>query len=128
LSRENEVAKVIVDAALHVHRELGPGLLESVYQAVLAHELRERGLRVREQVAIPVIWKGVQMDVSFRADMVVEECVIVELKSVEKLIEVHGKQVLTYLRTANLRLGLLISFGAPLLKDGLRRIANGMPD
>ena len=118
----------IIDAAIHVHRRLGPGLLESVYKAVLAHELRKRGLRVAVEVPFPVSWDGVLLDIGFRADLVVEEEVVVELKSVETIAPVHKKQVLTYLRVANKRVGLLINFGAELLKDGISRVVNGYKD
>ena len=124
---ENQVAKIIVDAAIQVHRRTGPGLLESVYEAILAHELRKRGLRVERQVVIPIHYDELVFEEGFRADLLVEDIVIVELKSVEELVSVHSKQLLTQLRLSNRRLGLLINFGAPLLKDGLHRIANGMP-
>jgi GxxExxY protein len=111
---ENEVAKQIVDAAYRIHTELGPGLLESVYEVVLAHELETRG--------------GTQIEMGFRADIIVEDKVIVEIKSVEAVALVHKKQLLTYLRLADKRLGLLINFNLALIKDGITRIANGMPD
>ncbi len=125
---ENEIAKIVVDACFRVHAGLGPGLLESVYEAVLAHELSLRGLEVRRQAAIPVVWNGLVFDEGFRADMIVGGKVILELKSVEKTAPVHGKQLLTYLRLADKRLGLLINFGEPLIRDGIKRVANGMPD
>lgn len=125
---ENEIAKVIVDAALSVHRTLGPGLLESVYEAALAFELRDRGLRVQRQVPIPVQYRNVIFDEGFRADLVVEAKVIVELKSVERVAAVHPKQLLTYLRLADLRLGLLINFNVELLKNGMKRVVNGLAD
>lgn len=123
---ENDIAKEIVDAAYRVHTVLGPGLLESVYEAVLVYELEKRGLRVNRQVALPVVYESVRLDEGFRADLVVEDKVIVELKSVEMLAPVHKKQLLTYLRISGCRLGLLINFGAALVKDGIVRIANGM--
>jgi GxxExxY protein len=123
---ENDIAKEIVDAAFKVHTVLGPGLLESVYEAVLAYELEKRGLRVVRQLALPVVYEAVKLDEGFRADIVVEEKVIVELKSVETLAQVHRKQLLTYLRISDKKLGLLINFGAALIKDGIVRIANGM--
>jgi len=122
--RENDVARVVVDAALRVHRTLGPGLLESVYEAALAHELRKRGLAVQTQLPVPVSYDGVELEVGFRADLVVEGLVLLELKSVEQLAPVHKKQTLSYARLLDLRLALLINFGAPLLKQGLVRIAN----
>ncbi len=103
----------------------GPGLLESVYRHVLAHELRKRGLRVEAEVPIPVVWESVQLDVGFRADLIVEGMVVVELKSVEAVAPVHRKQVLTYLRLMDLRVGLLINFGAETLREGVTRVVNG---
>jgi GxxExxY protein len=123
---ENEIAAQIVDAAYKIHTRLGPGLLESVYEVVLAHELKKRGLRVVRQVPIPIIYDDIKFDEGFRADLIVEGKVIVELKSVEALLPVHKKQVLTHLRLANLKLGLLINFGEALIKDGISRIVNGL--
>jgi GxxExxY protein len=125
---ENEVSKTIVDAALKVHRALGPGLLESVYEIVLAHELRSRGLRVLRQVSVPVRYNNILFDEGFRADLVVEQKVIVEVKSVELVKRVHKKQVLTYLRLADMRLGLLINFGTDLIRDGITRLVNGLEE
>jgi len=121
---ENDVARIIVDVAYQVHTRLGPGLLESVYEAVMLHELRKRGLHVQNQVPMPVEWDGVRLEVGFRADLIVEGCVIVELKSVEAVVPVHKKQLLTYLRLADCRLGLLVNFGSELIKDGISRIVN----
>jgi len=125
---ENEIAKQIVDAAYHIHKRLGPGLLESVYLAVLAYELRKRGLRVDVERPIPITYESVSIDVAFRADLIVEDKVIVELKSVEQIAPVHKKQLLTYLRLADKRLGLLINFGAPVIKEGITRIVNGLAE
>ncbi|MEX0712529.1 MAG: GxxExxY protein [Pirellulales bacterium] len=125
---ENEVARIVVDVAYHVHKSLGPGLLESVYAAVMAHELRKRGLIVESEVALPVVWDGVRLDVRFRADLVVESKVMLELKSVEDVAPVHKKKLLTYLRLAEFRLGLLINFGAELIKDGITRVVNNLRD
>ena len=125
---ESEIATVIVDAALSMHRTLGPGLLESVYEAALALELRDRGLRVQRQVPIPVRYRNVISDEGFRADLVVESKVIVELKSVERVAPVHPKQLLTYLRLADLRLGLLINFNVNLWRDGMKRVVNGLQE
>ena len=122
--KHNEVSATIIDVAMRIHRELGPGLLESVYQKVMAHELRKRGLHVEEQVPMPVEWDGERMEVGFRADLVVEGKVIVELKSVEGVTPVFKKILLTYLRVADKRLGLLINFNEALLKDGITRIVN----
>ena len=125
---ENEVAKVVVDACYRIHSGLGPGLLESVYEAVLARELERRGLRVQRQAPVPVSWDGLRFDEGFRADLIVDDLLIVELKSVEKLVPVHGKQLLTYLRLTGKRLGLLVNFGEELIKDGIKRVVNGLPD
>jgi len=121
---ENEVAKKIVDAAYHVHRSLGPGLLESVYETVLAYELEARGLKVERQVPVPILYQGISFNEGFRADLIVEDKVIAELKSVEKEVPVHKKQLLTYLRLADKRLGLLINFGEELIRDGISRVVN----
>ena len=125
---ENRIAREIVDGAFKVHTTLGPGLLESVYERALTHELTQRGLSVACQVPIPVAYDDVMLEVGFRADMVVNDTVIVELKSVEKLDRVHYKQTLTYVRIAGKRLGLLINFGSEYIKDGIHRIANRLPD
>ena len=126
MERINVLAKQVVDAAYQIHTRLGPGLLESVYEAVLTHELKKRGLDVSRQQAIPIVYDGLQFDEGFRADLIVEEALIVELKSVEKIAPVHKKQLLTYLRLTDKRLGLLINFGASLIKDGVFRVANGV--
>lgn len=119
-----KLATIVVDTAFHLHRNLGPGLLESVYEAVLAHELKARGLRVERQKPVPIHYHDVKLDEGFRLDLLVEQKLIVELKSVEEIHPVHPKQVLTYLRLMDLPLGLLINFGAPLLKHGLKRVVN----
>lgn len=123
---ENEIAKILFESALEVHRELGPGLFESVYEEILFYELTQRGLYVERQKAVPVYYKEVKMDVGFRIDLLVEETVIVEIKSVEELARVHFKQVLTYLKLTKSKLGLLINFNEDLLKDGFRRVVNGL--
>jgi GxxExxY protein len=123
---ENEIATQVVDAAFTVHTRLGPGLLESVYEVILAHELQKRGLRVVRQKPIPIIYEGVKFDEGFRADLIVEDKVLVELKSIETVVPVHKKQVLTHLRLMNLKLGLLINFGDEFIKNGISRIANGL--
>ena len=125
---ENDIAKQIADAAYKIHTTLGPGLLESVYETVLAHELAIRGLNVTRQAAIPVVYEQISFDEGFRADLVVEGKVIVELKSVEKVAPVHKKKLLTYLRLADKRLGLLINFGEALIKDGITRVVNRLPE
>ena len=118
------LSAVVVDCAYKLHVEAGPGLLESVYEVVLVRMLEERGLSVRRQVSVPIRLMGMQFDEGFRADIVVENCLLVELKSVETLAPVHGKQVLTYLRLFNFPLGLLINFGAATFKEGIKRIVN----
>ena len=125
---ENEISKVIVDSALTVHRELGPGLLETVYEVTLAHELKQRGLNVQRQVPVPIKYRGVVFDEAFRADIVVDEKVIIELKSVERVIEAHKKQVQTYLRLKGCKLGFLLNFGEALMKRGITRVVNGLED
>ena len=125
----NEISGMIVDAAVRVHRELGPGLLESVYEVVLADALREHGLAVARQVPIPIRFRGKLFEEGFRADLIVEERIIVEIKSVEQLARVHKKQVLTYLKLSGLKLGLLINFGGELLKGNIERLVVGpIPD
>jgi GxxExxY protein len=123
---ENEIAQVIVDACFHIHTRLGPGLLESVYEAVLARELGRRGLTVHRRVTVPIVWEGLSFDEGLRADLIVADTVLVELKSVERLAPVHKKQLLTYLRLMDKRLGLLVNFGAALIKDGIKRVVNGL--
>jgi GxxExxY protein len=125
---ENEIAKIVVDSAYRIHSKLGPGLLESAYQAILAYELRTRGLKIETEVIMPVIYDQLSLDVGYRADIIVENKVIIELKSVEKVIDLHKKQLLTYLRVSNMRLGLLINFGTPLIKEGITRIVNGLQE
>jgi GxxExxY protein len=123
---ENELSKVIVDSALRVHSALGPGLLESVYRAALAFELQKRGIRVAVERPIPAVYEDVYLELGFRADIVVENKVIVETKSIEALAPIHGKVLLTYLRLADVRLGLLINFNVELVKDGIRRVVNNL--
>lgn len=122
----NDVSGQIVDAAIHIHMKLGPGLLESVYTRLLAYELEKRGLVAEREVPVPVVYDDIRFEEGFRADLIVEKSVIVGLKSVETLAPVHSKQLLTYLKLMDYRLGLLINFGAPLLKDGIKRIANNI--
>jgi GxxExxY protein len=123
---EDAVAKEIVDAAYHIHAALGPGLFESVYEAILSSELEKRGLHVDRQHPIPVVYGGTRFEMGFRADLVVEDKVIVEIKSIADIVALHRKQLLTYLRLADKRLGLLINFNVVLIKDGITRIANGL--
>ena len=125
---ENEISRVILDAAIAVHKELGPGLLESVYEIVLAYELQQRGLSVNRQVPVAIRYKEMIFDEAFRADIVVDKKVIVELKSVEQVSEVHKKQVHTYLRLTGCKLGFLLNFGEALMKRGILRVVNGLED
>ncbi len=125
---ENEIARIIVDSAFKVHTTLGPGLLESVYQAALAYELAKRGLRISVEQGIPAEYEDVRLELGFRADIIVENKVIIECKSIEALAPIHGKILLTYLRLTDLRLGLLINFNVPLIKDGIRRVVNDLTE
>jgi GxxExxY protein len=121
---ENEISKIILDIAFDIHINLGPGLFESVYEEILFYELTNYGLKVKRQKAIPVFWQELIMDVGFKADLIVENKVIIEIKSIEALAPIHYKQLTTYLKITNLKLGLLINFNEYLLKDGIKRIAN----
>ena len=121
---ENEIAAIVVDAALKIHKALGPGLFESVYEAALDFELRKRGLRVANQVGLPVRYESVRLELGFRVDLIVEDKVIVEIKSIEAIAAVHKKQLLTYLRLMDLHLGLLINFNVELIRDGIQRVVN----
>ncbi len=123
---ENELSKIIVDICYKIHTKLGPGLLESVYEAVLFYELNELGLTVERQKPIPVIWKELKLDIGFRSDLIVENKVIIEIKSVEKIKPVHPKQVATYLKITKLKLGLLVNFNESLIKNGITRIVNNL--
>ncbi|NPA36753.1 MAG: GxxExxY protein [Chlorobi bacterium] len=123
---ENEIAKIIVDACYEIHVKLGPGLLESVYEEILYYELIQRGLKVERQKAFPVKWKDIKMDIGFRADLVVEDKVIVELKSVKDLSPVNSKQLLTYLKITGCKLGLLVNFNVEFIRDGIKRIVNNL--
>lgn len=122
----NEISSIIINVAIEIRKKLGPGLLESVYLAVLEYELKKRGLDVRKEVSIPVQWDDLHLEIGFRADLIVEGKVLVELKSVEEVAPVHKKQVFTYIKLTDLRLGLLVNFGAELLKYGIHRIINGV--
>jgi GxxExxY protein len=127
-SKENKIGGVIVDASIEVHRLLGPGLLESVYESALAHELALRGLSVQSQVPIDVAYKGIRFEQGFRADLIVEKLVVIELKSVEQVSAAHRKQLQTYLRLTDLKLGFLLNFGASLMKEGIVRAVNGLSE
>ncbi len=123
---ENEISKIIVNTCYDIHVELGPGLFESVYEEILFFELTNQGLKVERQKAIPVIWKNLKMELGFRADLIVEDKVVIELKSVEAVAPVHKKQLLTYLKLTKMKLGLLINFNENLIKDGITRIVNNL--
>ncbi len=123
---ENELSKIIVDVSYKIHTKLGPGLLESVYEAVLYYELTKKGLQVERQKPIPVIWEDVYLDIGFRSDLIVENKVIIEIKSVSEISNVHPKQLLTYLKITDLKLGLLINFNESLIKNGIKRIVNNL--
>lgn len=125
---ENEIGKIVIDASIKVHRELGPGLLELVYEVVLSHELAERGLNVRRQVQVPINYHGITFDEGFRADLIVEDKVILELKAVEKVLPVHKKQLQTYLKLTGSKLGYLLNFNENLLKNGITRCVNNLID
>ena len=122
---ENEIAKLIVDASIQVHKETGPGLLETVYEVLVKHELESKGLTVDRQVPIPIEYKGIKFQQGFKADLIVESKVIIELKSVETISNAHKEQVLTYLKLTGKKLGFLLNFGESLMKDGITRIING---
>ena len=123
---ENIIAKIIVDCCFKIHTTLGPGLLESVYEELLCYELQQRKLSFTRQKGISVVYEKVKMDLGFRADIIVENTVIIEIKSVENIAQVHPKQLLTYLRLTNLKLGLLINFNEALIKNGITRIVNNL--
>jgi len=123
---ENEIARIVVDAMIEVHRELGPGLLESSYEHCLVFELAGRGLQVEQQVALPLVYKGVRLDAGYRIDIWIERKVIIEAKSVDELHPIHIAQMLTYLKLTGCRLGLLVNFNEKLVRDGIRRVVHGL--
>jgi GxxExxY protein len=125
---ENAISKEIVDAAYKLHTRLGPGLLESVYEVTLSYELKRRGLQVVRQVPVPLRYEGICFEEGYRLDLVVEDKVIVEVKSIEAILPIHKKQVLTYLRLLDKRLGILINFNEELIRDGITRIVNGLDE
>lgn len=125
---ENDIGTKVIAAAIGVHRELGPGLLESVYEVILARPLSELGLHVERQVPVPVLYQGIRFDEGFRADIIVDKKVLLELKSVERISPVHKKQVQTYLRLTGLKLGYLLNFGEAILKSGMTRCVNGLEE
>ena len=126
--RENEIGAIVVDKALRIHEELGPGLLESTYETCLFHELRESGLKVEVQKALPVVYRDVKLDCGYRIDLLIEDKVIVEIKSVDALNDVHLAQILTYLKLSGCRLGYLINFNVKRVKDGIRRVVNKLDE
>lgn len=123
---ENQIAKIILDYCFKIHKTLGPGLLESVYEEILFYELKKHPLGCERQVGIPVFYEGIKMDIGFRADIIVENKIIMELKAVEAISPIHKKQLLTYTKLTGMKLGLLVNFNAELLKDGITRIANNL--
>jgi len=122
----NQISGSIVDAAFKVHNTLGPGLLESAYEACLAHELKKLGLRVASQVSLPVVYDGVAIEAGYRIDMIVQDSVVVELKAIEKILPIHQAQLLTYLKLSGIKVGLLINFNEVLLKQGINRLVNNL--
>ncbi len=123
---ENALAKVIIDLCFRIHKALGPGLLESVYEEVLAYELKKSGLSLSRQANVPLVYESIKLDIGFKTDLIVEDKVIVELKSVETVLPVHKKQLLTYLKLTRMKLGLLINFNENLIKNGIMRVVNGL--
>ncbi len=123
---ENDIATKVIGVSINLHKTLGPGLLESVYESTLAYDLREIGLDVKQQVAVPVIYKEVKMEVGFRIDLLINNNVLIELKSIKNLLPIHYAQTLTYLRLSGIKLGLLINFNEKILKNGIHRIANNL--
>lgn len=124
--RENELSRIIVNACFEIHKELGPGLFESVYEECLYYELVQQGFFVERQKELPVIYKSIKMEIGFRTDLIVENKVIIEIKSIEKIAPVHHKQILTYLRLTDIKLGLLVNFNQVLIRDGIQRIVNNL--
>jgi len=123
--KEDDITSKIIGAAIEVHKHLGPGLLESAYEICLAHELRNQGLNVESQIVLPVVFKGVKLEAGYRLDLLVEKTVVVEIKAVEEIANIHLAQTLTYLRLGGFRLGLIINFNVPKLVNGLKRVVNG---
>ena len=123
---ENDIAKIIIDLALKIHSKLGPGLFESVYEEILCHELNKKGLQYSRQKPIPILWDNIKLEGGFKTDIIVNEKVLIELKSVDQIQKVHKKQVITYLKLTNLKLGLLINFNSDLIKNGVVRLVNNL--
>jgi GxxExxY protein len=122
----NRISGLIIEAAMKVHSALGPGLLESAYESCLLHELRKMGLQVVSQMVLPIFYDGINIDIGYRVDLMIEDCVIVELKAIDKILPIHQAQLLSYLKLSNKSLGLLINFNVVHLKEGIKRIANGL--
>jgi len=122
--RDNDLTEKIIGAAIEVHRHLGPGLLEAVYEECLCYELSQRGLRFQRQVHLPITYKGVKVESAYKMDLVVEDAIVIEIKAIEDMLPVHSAQLLTYLKSSNKRVGLLINFNVPVLRNGLKRIVN----
>ncbi|MES2309996.1 MAG: GxxExxY protein [Verrucomicrobiota bacterium] len=125
MEKINAISGQIVDASFYIHQKLGPGLLESVYELILLKELERRGLKCLRQSPVSIVFDGIQIQEGFKADLIVEDLVVIELKALEAIAPVHLRQLLTYLKLLNLRVGLLINFGAPLIKNGIKRVMNG---
>jgi GxxExxY protein len=125
---ENDIGTILIDTAIEIHRELGPGLLESVYEVVLVHELQNKGLPIKRQIPIPIVYKDIAFEEAFRADLIIADKVIVELKSIEQLNKAHRKQIQTYLRLTGLKLGYILNFGSALMRDGIVRAVNGLDE
>jgi len=123
---ENQIAAAVVDAAFKIHTTLGPGLLESIYEVTLEYELRNRGLSVLRQIGLPVYYEGLKLELGYRVDLIIGDKVIIEIKSIEALAPIHKRQLLTYLRLANMRLELLINFNVERIRDGIQRVVNGL--
>ncbi len=126
--RHNDITSAVIDTSIDIHRRTGPGLLESVYRKILAYEMDKKGFQVQTEQPIPVIWNDMRLELGFRADIIINNLVIVETKSVESVHPVHKKQLLTYLRLTDMRVGLLINFNVELLKDGISRVVNNLPE
>ena len=122
----NDITGIIIEESIRIHKDIGPGLLESVYEEILFYRLKKRDLEVQRQVGIPVFYDGIKMEIGFRADLIVEDLIIIELKSIEELTPVHHKKLLTYLKLSDLKVGLLINFNEALLKNGIKRIVNNL--
>jgi len=123
---ENDISKLVFDSALKVHQKLGPGLLESAYEECLVHELKKSGLKIEKQKALPLVYEDIKLEVGYRIDIMIENKFIIEIKAVEALNDVHLAQVLTYLKLSNCKLGMLINFNVALIKNGIKRVVNGL--